>query len=109
MIFLYYLGGFLLNSIVVYLSYDTQLVPKPWNYVIGMSAVALSVALWLNLSNNTHDKETLLMYGVYWDIMIAGAFIGLPVILFGIKLSHLTLFGISLIFVGIVLANIGSH
>ena len=74
-------------------------------YFIGAVCNVISMMGWLYIAKTITDKDVKLLYGVYWDALIVVAFIGIPVLFHGARLSGTNLAGAILILAGIVISK----
>jgi multidrug transporter EmrE-like cation transporter len=97
-----------LYSMYNYLTFSPSL--KDSNYVLplGLICVLLANTIWIYLSKSTQDPSKLLQYGIYWDVLITGLTILLPVLVFSAKLSPVQIVGLVMVVAGLVTIKVGA-
>ena len=102
-----FLLGFLGLCGQAYLSFNDSFQDKWYYFPLGILLNACGAFLWFYIAKITTGKETFIA-AVIWDAMSAFAFFGLPLLLFGVKLTPLTTLGLVFGAIGITLMKLGN-
>lgn len=107
MITFLYLIGLITYVTSASISFIEPLKRSAWFYPIGLILALIANIIWLHIARTTLDKELVYIRGLVWDAMIVGAYVAIPVIFFGVRLSGVALLGVTLIITGLVLTKLG--
>lgn len=64
--------------------------------------------LWILLSKNTDKKETLFFYALVWDSIVVISSIGVPMLLFGLRLQPIGWMGLIMLLSGLTLVKLST-
>lgn len=103
---LLFLLGALLYCGAASLSYSESFKGSPGYYLAGAAVGVAANLVWFHLAAITKDKGEVLKMGLYWDSMLTLIYMLVPLILFSVKPTTNTLFGIVLITTGIILTKV---
>lgn len=103
-----------ISSIIVYvayhwLSYTPHLRDSKLAFWIAMISGALVAWLWLELAKRTDNADKLFFYGLCWDAVVLAANLAIPLTLFDVKPTPVSMIGVLLFILGFVLVKIGSN
>jgi hypothetical protein len=98
----------ILYSVYGYMTYSPELKDKSFVLYLGLLCVLMANTVWIFLSKNTLEPTRLLQYGLYWDLIITGLTIALPIILFGARFSGLQTLGLLITIAGLLTMKFGS-
>lgn len=73
---------------------------------IGTVLAVITAACWYTVVYSAETKAKIIVYSLYWDAMVLGCFMFVPLILLGIYPSRNETIGILLILLGIVVTKI---
>lgn len=94
--------GALAYSATAWISYYEPVKLSPYYFPIGL---ALSLAAnfgWLMIAKIVPNRDEILIYGAFWDIMIMMAFLAVPLLWFEVRLETKESIGLAFIIVGIL-------
>jgi threonine/homoserine efflux transporter RhtA len=94
--------AFIVHFLAFYISYNKGLKGTAWFYPIGITLGAISTGIWYYLAKNTLDPSKLLVYGIYWDVMVAACWIGGPMIFYEAVLTSKQWVGLAMIICGLI-------
>lgn len=100
---LVFIIAFTLHFLAFYISYNKGFKEAPWFYPVGLFLGALTTGVWYYLARHTLDSSKLLVYGIYWDVMVATCWIGGPMLLYGATLTLKQWIGLLCIIAGIII------
>lgn len=106
MIYIQFVIGFLLYSIMAYISYSESFKQSKWFFLTGIGLAILVNAIWFSIAKNEAVASKLVLKGLYWDVMLTAAYLVIPLILFQAKLSLLQALGVGLIVLGVLFTKI---
>lgn len=106
MIYIYFLLGAIVYSIGTEITYSDILKKSKYYAIYGVTVGIFANFIWYTIVQKVDNKENLLKLGFYWDSMIIGCFLLIPVLFHGVRPQLNTILGILLIIAGIVLTKI---
>ena len=105
MIYVQFLLGCLLYSCMAYLSYSSFLKNSPYYFVYGVTMAALVNALWFAIAKAEVNASTLMLKGLYWDVMLTATYLVVPLLIFNAKVTLMQGLGIAFIVAGVFLTK----
>jgi drug/metabolite transporter (DMT)-like permease len=93
------------HGLAFYMSYGKPVKDVMAFYTLGAVLGALSTIAWYYIARHTPDASKLLVYGIYWDVMVACIWIGGPLLFFGAKLTGFQWLGLAMIIGGLGLTK----
>jgi multidrug transporter EmrE-like cation transporter len=73
---------------------------------VGLAISIIANFLWFSIARETTQKETLYLYGFYWDSMIVLAYAAIPFLFYGVRVGMVQSLGLLLIIAGIILTKV---
>lgn len=101
-----YVIGFIIYVLSVMVSYSVGLKQSNWYFPVGLTLAIIVNILWLYIAKHSPDKNELYIRALIWDAMIVGAFVVVPLVMHGVRLSGWTLVGCIFIIIGLVLTKV---
>lgn len=87
-------------------SYSSFGKSSAWAYPVALISGLMANAAWMHLARSVNDSTKLAILGLYWDLMLTGIYLAVPILFFGARFGTIQALGIALIFIGIVLVKI---
>jgi multidrug transporter EmrE-like cation transporter len=107
MIQLSFVLGLIAYSASAWLSYDKSMqVDKLRYYAIGLLFSFIANASWLTVAAKSPTQNQTTLYGLYWDSMLTGIFLLIPILFFGVRFTGLQSLGVGMVILGIVLTKV---
>lgn len=106
MIYLQFTLGALMYSLIAYISYSPVIKSSPWFYPLGLTGALIANLLWLWISKTESVASNLAIKGIFWDVMLTLVYLAIPLLLFGVRLSNVQIFGILLILTGLIMVKL---
>lgn len=110
MIYIQFFIGMILHCLLAYTSYSASIKANTALYfTIALLGSLTTSMIWFWIARVEQNSGALLLKGVYWDAMIVGAYIGVPMLIFQAHktLSTGQLVGVLLMAVGLLLTKVG--
>lgn len=102
------LSSIVVFSVYTYIMYNQSFKESVYLYPVGiLLGIGISVC-WLSLVRYSDSKETLFLYSIIWDVIVAATALFIPILFYHVKFSPLSWVGIGLIVVGVVVLEIAS-
>jgi hypothetical protein len=102
-----YLVGFVIYILSVVVSYSNGLKQTHWFFPIGLILAVIVNFLWLYIAKESPLKDQLYVRALIWDSMIVGAYVLVPLVLYGVRPTGYTLAGCVFIVLGLILTKLG--
>jgi len=86
-------------------SYSPLGKSSAWAYPLALASGLMANSAWMHLARSVNDSTRLAILGLYWDLMLTGIYLAVPVLFFGARFGIIQTLGIVFIFIGIVLVK----
>jgi hypothetical protein len=107
MIYLILFLAFVLFSIGSSFSYRKEIHQYRWFPAVMCCVSLCGGFLWAMLCRITPDKNKIMIFSVYWDIMMAIAYYMVPLLFGNFQLTATSVFGIIIVCVGLSIIHLG--
>lgn len=101
-----FIAGAVLYTILALTSYSSFGKTSYWGWVIAAIAGAVANLLWLGIARSVPDSSKLTIIGLYWDLMLTGLYVAVPILLFGARFSWSQGLGMILLVAGLTLIKL---
>ena len=109
MILFYFIASAAIYIAYHWLSYTPHLKDSKLAFWSAMVSAVLVAWTWLELAKRTSSPEKLFFYGLCWDAVVLAASLAIPLTLFNVKPSPVSLIGVCLFILGLILVKLGSN
>src|SRR5688572_14756832 len=90
------------------LAYHPDLKTRPWFVWAGLLCALGTNLIWIHLAKATHSGARLLFYNLVWDGGLVAITILVPLMVFGVRPTMISMLGMALTVVGIILMKLGT-
>lgn len=101
-----FIAGAVLYTILALTSYSSLGKTSQWAWVIAALAGAIANIIWLSIARSVPDSSKLTIIGLYWDLMLTGLYVAVPILLFGARFSWSQGLGMILLVAGLTLIKL---
>lgn len=85
-----------------YLAYHEEAKKYWWYIPLGVGLGLIASLIWFLVCKFVTDKNDLYLFNIFWDVVMAAAYYGVPILLFGVKLDRMSIVGVILILTGLI-------
>lgn len=103
MVALCFFGSFLFYTLAASLPFWN--LPAKVQYPLAMSIGLLTSALWTTIARNV-AKNSIVVYGAYYDVMLTSVFLAVPLLFTGFTLTTNQTYGILIMILGVVVTKL---
>jgi drug/metabolite transporter (DMT)-like permease len=110
MIYLQFILGGIVHLLAAAVSYSTALKENSsLFFATGLLCTTISASLWFWIAHNESNSGSLVLKGLYWDLMQTAAYLIIPFIVHAAhkNLNIYQMIGIALVFLGLIFVKIG--
>lgn len=101
-----FLIGLLAYAALAHLSYSEFKTTGTPYYLTGLGIALLANACWLWIARMEPNASKLVFKALAWDVMLTLTYLVIPILFFSVRLTPSQIFGVILIFAGIILTKI---
>jgi hypothetical protein len=103
MIIIVMFGATLIYLLYAWICYNPAIKDHTWGTWLGISCAIAANALWLYIAKTTLEPRRLLTYAMFWDVIVTGTSIAIPIWLFNVRMHLQGWAGMLLIIGGLYL------
>jgi uncharacterized membrane protein len=101
----YFLVGCVLYSSYIALSSYKPAHDTSWYVPVGLCIAVLANMCWLFLTRTLKNANEVLLAAIWWDAMVVGVSIAIPILIFGAQPTKWQIIGIVLVITGIMISH----
>jgi drug/metabolite transporter (DMT)-like permease len=105
-IWLSFLIGFIVYTLGAVMSNSPTIKQSSYYLYLALGLGLVANFVWFSLVKTISDHSKILLYGLYWDIIIIGTFVAVPILFYGARFKFYTALGIALIILGFFLTKV---
>lgn len=97
--------AFLFFCLGSFLSYSKPLHDRWW-FPVSFGVMSMITGyLWSIVCRMTSERDKILIYSIYWDVLLAFAYYGFPIVFGSLVLTNTSYAGIIMVVIGIILIH----
>lgn len=106
MIYVQFLIGLVLYLVMATSSYHETFKLNQWYFPFGIACAIVSNLLWFSIAKSEPNSSTLMVKGLFWDVMLMMCYLVVPLLFFNAKFTTTQAVGVGLTLIGLVLTKI---